>query len=182
MPIAGPSMLSLVAAGLYAVIIVACCVAAVTALRLRQLPQHWRVWAMIALVFVVLAAFRLFGIEEILREALRDLLRADASYAGRRALQRPLAAAALCGIGLVAAFMLWRDYRRVKGRRNTALKVAKVCAMAMVLLMMLRVISLHQIDSLLYGPLKLNWVIDIGASALVLGSAALYVRLVRQRP
>jgi hypothetical protein len=182
MPDGGPSMLSFVAAALYAVIVVACGIAAGVSRRLRQPSRHWRVWVSIALVFAALAAFRLTGIEDVLREALRDWLRADAAYAGRRAFQRPLAAAALGGISLLAAFMLWRDYRTVKGRRTTALLVAKGCALVMALLIVLRIVSLHQVDSLLYGPLKLNWVIDIGVSGLVLVSAALYIRLARQRP
>ncbi|MFY7744441.1 MAG: hypothetical protein ACOVQY_03395 [Erythrobacter sp.] len=34
----------------------------------------------------------------------------------------------------------------------------------------------------LYGPLKLNWVIDLGATLTVLVAAAYYVRIVRVRP
>jgi len=31
-----------------------------------------------------------------------------------------------------------------------------------------------------HGPLKLNWIIDIGASVLVMGAAVTYIRLVRR--
>jgi hypothetical protein len=43
----------------------------------------------------------------------------------------------------------------------------------------LRVISLHAIDALLYGPIKLNWVIDLGTSLIVLSAAAYYTRYTR---
>jgi hypothetical protein len=52
----------------------------------------------------------------------------------------------------------------------------------MVMLLGLRIVSLHQIDVLLYGPAKLNWVIDIGASLTVLTAAGFYIRLVSHRP
>jgi hypothetical protein len=48
--------------------------------------------------------------------------------------------------------------------------------------MALRIASLHMIDALLYGPLKLNWVIDIGGSLVVLVAAIYYVQLVHTRP
>jgi hypothetical protein len=52
----------------------------------------------------------------------------------------------------------------------------------MLFLVILRVISLHMIDRLLFGPLKLNWIGDIGASLVVLGAAIYYMKLVRERP
>jgi hypothetical protein len=48
----------------------------------------------------------------------------------------------------------------------------------MVLVMGLRVISYSPLDRLLYGPLKLNWVGDIGAAAVVLGAAGYYLHAV----
>jgi hypothetical protein len=178
----GPSVLSLIAAGFYAVIVIACLISSSVAVRFGQPARHWQTWAMIALMFLCLAVIRVTGFEELLRGALRDALRADAVYADRRAIQGPLAAAVMVGGGLLAGFMLWRQSRTVKGRRNLALLVAKGSALVLGLLIVLRIISLHQVDSLLYGPPKLNWVIDLGASALVLASAAIYAILVRQRP
>ena len=179
---AGPSILSLTAAAIYVVVTIACLIAAGVAKNRRQPLRHGRIWVAIAVAFVALAAVRVTGLEDLLRESLREALRADAAYADRRAVQRPLAAIALAGVSLGAMILLWRQSRSVRGRRNVALLVATGATMVMGLLIALRIISLHQVDSLLYGPLKLNWAIDLGASALVLGSAALYVRLVRQRP
>lgn len=133
-------------------------------------------------MFAAMAVIRITGIEDLLRETLREALRADAAYADRRAIQRPLAAAALVAITLLAGLMLWRQSRTAKGRRNVAVLVANGSTLTLALLLLLRIISLHQVDSLLYGPIKLNWVIDLGTSALVLACAVLYLTLVRQRP
>lgn len=54
--------------------------------------------------------------------------------------------------------------------------------MAMMMLLGLRIVSLHQIDQLLYGPKKLNWLVDIGASLLAMGAAVVYIRVVIGRP
>lgn len=182
MPSDGPSLLSLAASGLYGVIIVACLLATSAAMRLRQPARHWQIWAVIALVFAVLAAIRITGLEDILRDALREIMRSERAYGDRRAIQRPLAAGALALVSLIGGFVVFNQARSVRGRRNVALLVATGSAMVMALLIALRIISLHQVDSLLYGPLKLNWVIDLSASLLVLGSAGLYLKLVRQRP
>lgn len=178
----GPSLLSLIAAGFYGVIIIACLVSASVSVQKRQPARHWQIWAIIALMFVGLAVIRVTGFEELLRGTLREALRADAVYADRRSFQRPLAVAAVAGVSLLAGFMWWRQSRAIRGRRNFALLAAVGSTLVLALLITLRIISLHQIDSLLYGPIKLNWVIDLGASAVVLGSAVLYVRLVRRRP
>lgn len=182
MPSDGPSLLSLVAAGFYVVITMVCLLASGAASRLRQPPRHWQIWAAIALVFAVLATIRVMGLEDILRDALRDILRGERTYGDRRAFQRPLAAGALALVSLIGGFVLFNQARSVRGRRNVALLAATGSALVMALLIALRIISLHQVDSLLYGPLKLNWVIDLSASLLVLGSAAYYLKLVRQRP
>jgi hypothetical protein len=71
-------------------------------------------------------------------------------------------------VGLLALGM-WVQWRAAHGRRNMALFVAFAALATMVMLLGLRTVSLHQIDVLLYGPTKLNWVIDIGASLTVPG-------------
>ncbi len=43
----------------------------------------------------------------------------------------------------------------------------------------IRTVSFHALDRLLDGPLKLNWVGDIGATLTVIGAAVIYVRSVR---
>lgn len=181
MALPGPSLLSLAAAGLYGIVVLACLVAAVMATKLRQPPAHGRVWAGIALAFVLLAAMRVAGLEELIRASFRELLAVDGVYDERRSIQRPLAAGVVVLAGAAFGWAVLRRWRAVRGRRELALALACAGVAIMIMLLALRFVSLHQVDMLLYGPAKLNWVVDLGASLLVLGSAAFYFRLLTQR-
>lgn len=144
----------------------------------RQQAWHMRSWLLLACLFLLLAASRMFDVEEMLRYNLRQMLRADAAYEHRREFQRPLVAGL---VAIAAMFGFWWTYRvarRIKGRRNIAVMVALVSGACMVLLIAMRMISLHLIDALLYGPLKLNWVADVGLSWMVIGAAIYYIRVV----
>jgi len=100
-------------------------------------------------------------------------------YAERRAFQSAIVAAILFVGAMLAGWRYYRVVRMIRGRRNIATTIARGCALAMILLA-LRLISLHAIDAMLYaGPVRLNWIIDIGASLLVMGSAIAYWRIVR---
>ena len=179
---AAPSNLSLAAAVLYAVVLAVCLVAATTASRHRQPLAPRRAWLLIALFFAALALVRIGGLEEIVRSTLRAQMQAEGAYEGRRALQ---GAIFLGFTSLIAALFVWtmlKRFRATRGRRNFALFWAIVAVGSLVALMALRIISFHPVDALLYGPLKLNWVIDIGASLLAMGAAGTYVRLVSSRP
>ena len=180
--ISGPSTFSLAASGLYGIVMLACLAAAATALRQRQVSGHLRTWSMLVLFFAVLITLRLVNAEEWLRAILRDYLRISGHYGDRRSLQAPLVAAILAIAGVGAMFALQRWARNLRGRRNVARLAGVLAAAAMVCLMALRIASLHMIDALLYGPPKLNWVIDIGVSLVVLVAAIYYVQLVRARP
>lgn len=174
---AAPSIFSLFAAVVYAGVAIACLFAAASARRYRQPPAHWKIWAAIALVFLLLAAMRSFGLEEVIRQFFRDLLRLEGAYVERRTYQRWLAGAVILGICGLFAFGFRRQSRSMRGRRNMALLAAQASTLAMAMLVGLRFVSLHQIDQLLYGPLKLNWFADLGASLATLAAAAIYLRL-----
>jgi O-antigen ligase len=182
MPSAAPSILSLGAAALYIVILAVCLLAAATARRQRQPFAHRRTWVVVGLVFGALALMRVAGFEELVRELFRSELRLEGGYDQRRALQRPLAIAIIAIVSACFAWGLWAQWRASQGRRNMALFVAFAALATMVMLVGLRILSLHQIDVLLYGPAKLNWVIDTGASLAVLAAAVFYIRLVSRRP
>ncbi len=179
---AGPSVLSLLGSGLYLLVVLACLIAAAIAVRGRQLSAHWQVWAMVAALFAVFALLRLTNFEELARDGMRDYFRAEGTYRTRRAVQAPLVALLLVIAAAAAFALLYRWSRLIRGRRNVARVVAVVAGLTMLLLIALRLASLHAVDALLYGPLKLNWIIDIGASLTVLGAAVYYVKLVRERP
>jgi hypothetical protein len=182
MPSAVASILSLSAAGLYLIVLAGCMVAAFTSARYRQPPKHRLIWGLIAIAFLGLAIMRFTALEEIARVALRGLLMAEAAYEDRRVYQRAIVMILFLAVSVLALFGLMRQWQMARGRRNVAVVVALAGLAMMVGLLGLRIISLHDIDKLLYGPLKLNWFLDIGASLAVLGAAAGYVRFVRQRP
>lgn len=169
-----PSILSVSAAGLYCLVALACLAAGLVARTTPARPDHLRAWAVLAALFVVLATLRSLGVEEWLREELRDALRTQDAYQMRRQVQRQIAAAVVLLVTL--SVLAWLLLRRpvARARRSVPLLFAGCGAGFMLLLLALRLISLHQIDALLYGSLKLNWVGDLGASLIVLGAALVY--------
>lgn len=179
---AATSILSFIAAGFYLVVLAGCVAAYLAAQRFRQPPSHWRTWAFLAISFLVLALLRLVGFEDSAREALRELLALEGSYDNRRSFQRPLAAGLVAVASAMVALGLMRQWQLARGRRNVALVIALAGLAVMVAMLGLRLVSLHQVDMLLYGPMKLNWILDLGASLTVLGAAVLYIHYVRKRP
>jgi hypothetical protein len=174
-------MLSLIAAAFYGAVVAACLLALAAALARRQIRWHLVGWSALALLFGVLAAMRVFAIEELLREELRLLLRAEGTYDNRRALQGPVFAALFIAAAVIGGFWTFHISRTIRGRRNIAAMVAIASGSTLVFLMMMRIVSLHSVDQLLYGPLKLNWIIDLGASTIVLASCVYYWRVVTGR-
>ena len=51
----------------------------------------------------------------------------------------------------------------------------------MIGLVALRLVSFHATDALLYAPLRLNWVLDIGLTLIVAGSAWAFIRTAGHR-
>ena len=178
----GPSLLSLAAAGLYGLVAIGCIVAAIYARRSRQANWHSIAWIVLALFFVLLLAMRVTGIEEIIRDSARTILRAEGAYQERREIQSLIAAIAVMIGGCAALLLAYKTLRGSKRRLDLVVKLAINAGLTMVALLLLRFISLHAIDTLLYGPLKLNWVTDIGASFAVLGLAGYSVWLIRSAP
>lgn len=176
------SAFNLAAVGLYLLASFVAAAGLFGALRFRQAGWHVRTWLLIVILFAALAALRGLGLEDFWQDALRNMMRADGAYQDRRAFQRPLAAGVIAAAGLIAFLWVYRGFRSVRGRRNVAVMVAAASAFVMIALVALRLISLHPVDALLYGPFKLNWIIDIGTSLIVLGASLTYLRVVIQRP
>jgi hypothetical protein len=175
-------MLSLIASGFYCLVVLACITASLTARSYRQAVGHWRTWFILAMLFVLLAGLRVVGAEEWLRATLREELVAGGQYSARRDLQAPLVVTIFVIAGAGSLALLYRATRDLRGRRNMAVLAGTFAALAMLSLIALRLASLHAVDALLYGPVKLNWVIDLGASLVVMLSAIRYIQLVRARP
>ncbi|EAQ28205.1 hypothetical protein NAP1_11438 [Erythrobacter sp. NAP1] len=176
-----PSILSMLAACLYAVVITASLLAFIEARKARQRPLHGQIWIAIAVIFTLLIASRLLLIEDAVRADLREALRASQIFAARREMQGPFVAGALLlclAVGFGGAYF---TMRKIIGRRDRAVAIAAASCAVMLVIVAMRIISLHAMDSLLYGPLKLNWVGDLGASAAIIGAASFYVLLLRGR-
>lgn len=179
---ASVSMFSLAATVLYAGVALSAMAAFGTATTSGQPGWNRNVWLGLAILFVVLIVLRGFALEDVVRDALRDELRSDGSYAQRRAAQGIIASVVLCVVGAAGFWWLYRISKLLRGRRNFATMGALLAGALMLFLVVLRTISLHMIDRALYGPFKLNWIVDIGTSLVVLGAAIYYIRLVRARP
>jgi len=175
------STFSLAASALYVLVAIVCMSCAVASRNERQQAWHFRLWLGLAILFLSLALLRFLGAEEILRDLMRAALRADAAYERRREFQRPIVAGLVAILAAVCFWIAYRVARSVKGRRNFAVLMAGACGAGMVILALFRLISLHDIDALLYGPLKLNWIADIGMSVTALGAAIFYLKVVRAK-
>ncbi len=176
----GQSIFGIAATGLYGLVLIACCGAAAAAVNHRRRGSHLAVWAIIALLFAGLVVMRALNLEEVIRQDLRFGLRAEGSYEARREFQRPLVAGVLLLASPVMCYLVYKIAAHRASRRQVAVSIAALAATGMVGLVVIRIISLHQVDALLYGPLKLNWFGDIGGSITVLAAALAYVWLVRQ--
>lgn len=166
---------------LYAATLLAC------ALATRAVRSHglhdWqgRVWLGLIVLFAALIVSRLLNVEDILRDALRSALRDGGAYGGRRDVQSWIAGSIIMVAACATGFWLFRMTRRMRGRRASASIVALFAGVGMAFLVVMRLISLHVIDRLLYGPLKLNWIGDIGLTLAVMGAALYFTRIAQQR-
>jgi hypothetical protein len=175
----GPSSLSLAASALYILVALSCLVAGTSAAARRQPFTVLAQWGLIAVLFLAMAFARCFDIEHALRQDMRGVLMADGAYEMRREYQRPAAALVVV---LSSALAFWLVYKIAQGigkRRVLAVCVARMAALSLVTLVVLRIVSLHPVDGLLYGPLKLNWIIDIGASMVIMAAAVYFVALLK---
>ena len=159
---AGPSALSQVAALIYVLVACLCLLAA--------RGTRGRFWIVAAGVFAVSIIAREAMIEEWLRIGLRSAMAGSGWFESRRTIQLPLAA--LVVTAAVAATALFYRQRANGPRLPRPEVVARIALGLFFVLIALRIISYHGTDWLLYGPLRLNWVVDLGCS-IAIGSAAL---------
>ena len=169
-------MFSLAAAAVYAAVFIACLIACVRSAKAGQPAWHARSWLFLAILFALFIVLRVAMLEELMRMAARDFLREQGAYASRRELQTTMIIAFVLLAAGFAAWLIRRQMRAANRRTDIAVKLAVAGGLGIAGLLGLRVISLHMIDELLYGPLKLNWIGDIGLSCAVLFAAVHYTR------
>lgn len=178
---ASASPFSLAAACFYVVVALAALLARSRAILQRQTAWHAQVWVIVAVLFLALALIRCFALEEWLRTDLRAVLLDRAAYDQREAIQKPLVAISFVAAASLAAATVYSVVQRVKGPRSVVSIAALACTGGMIFLLAIRLISLHSVDTLLYGPLKLNWIIDLGLSGAVIVLALWYRGLVKSQ-
>lgn len=141
--------------------------------------SHKLAWAGLAVLFVLLLVFRIMNAEAMIREYFRACLWAAGDYERRRDFQRPIVAGLILVAGFSGLWWITLIYRSLTDRRNLAVLLALSAGAGMVVLLAMRLVSLHAIDALLYGPAKLNWVADAGLSCIVASAAIYYSKVFR---
>ncbi|MEP6093088.1 MAG: hypothetical protein ABJ205_12110 [Erythrobacter sp.] len=174
-----PSYFSLAAAAFYVLVSVTSLIAYKTAFTTNQSVSHQAAWATAALLFVLLALSRTFQAEEAARAMLRAWISSLDMRDDRRLIQGIAVSLVLPLFVLIVLYSSAFFSRFMVGRRNIAVAAALLGCSGMLLLVVLRTISLHSLDRLLFGALKLNWFGDIGAALLVAGAASYYTARVR---
>lgn len=169
-----PTSLSLAAAGVYVAVMAGCLWAARASGASRNRASDVYSWLFLGAFFGLLAVTRVIGFEDLVREELRTVLFTQEAYEQRREIQRPLAAGAVLIFAPLTFWWVYRTARTVRSRSAIALSLAYLGAIGMTALLVLRIVSLHDVDRLLYGPLKLNWIGDVGFAVTVFAAAVYY--------
>ena len=180
-----PSTLSLVAALIYLASALACLVANATDTGRPGGSRAPGFWFLAALVLTGPAIARIFAIEALVLNELRLLFRAHNLTDVRQSFQIPLVFASIA-LALATVYLAVRhDWRTIAECRSRAVVLAKIALIGLLGLNLIRVISLHATDLLLYnefgGVLRLNWILDIGFVGLI-AMAALWFRRLSRRP
>lgn len=171
------SLMSMLALLVYFAAASLCLLAVPVAARQVGRPGDKFHWLACAVFFIGLAAARLAKLEDGLREAGRIWLKSSEVYGERAMWQAPAALAVfVAGFFFIWLFVhLWRRSRR--GSRTRLVLVSRFAALSFIPLFGLRLVSLHQIDQLLYsGPLRLNWLLEGALCVAIVACALLYVR------
>ena len=181
----GPSMLSLAAAGIYIAVALACVTAARAASTDPRFSYAFRVWVLASAFFVLLAMMRAYSVEDFLRDQLRTGLIEFDARDNRRVLQA-IALFLVSVTGAILCRSAWIRWKAATGNPlRRAVLLANFAIVAMVGLILLRVISLHAMDAILFrgliGSIRLNWILDLGLSLTVCVSAIQFGRKLRRK-
>lgn len=177
----GPSILSLVGSAVYLGAMMVAAGAARSGMQHGRPRHEIRNWAIVAVFLLILAVMRYWQVEDALRGSLRHFLIAEGQYQARRSLQSALALLCL-DAGALTAFVFLRCL--IATRRGSLLRLvwwSRLAMLSMAGLIGLRLISLHAIDAILYGGLRLNWVLDLGMTGVMGGAALIYALRARNQ-
>lgn len=164
---------------LMAIVYLLVCAVAVLCVRATHTqgtPRGGRLhWVGVAAAFLGLAAARVTSFEDVFREDARAILRESGRYASRQDIQIPLAVL-LSLAGAALAVLAWKSLPRTMLGASGLVWISRWATLGFVPLMCARLVSLHAIDRVLYaGPIRLNWIIDIGLTLACASAATLYL-------
>ena len=164
-----PTRLDLIGSGLLVLAALLVVRAAIAARRLGRPAGVARFWWVAAVLLLLAGLYRLTGAEHLLTDRLRQSATGEGWYGGRRIFQ-----AALTSVGVVvAAAALWIALRLRAGWPE---RLAALALVGYAVLSILRLVSLHMVDSVLYrslGPIHANWLFELAlVGAVAVGAAA----------
>lgn len=136
-----------------------------------------RLWVLVAFCFIGFAAWRLFGIDDLLRRSYRDNAAITGDYDHRYVLQAALIIAIVLSM-ILGVVVIDRQLRK---QALAADRLALVLIVVFIAFFQIRVVSVHAIDQLLYRSIlgiNLNRVVDSG---LTIAIGALTITAIRRR-
>jgi hypothetical protein len=168
------SAMSQVAVFVYLLVIAGCLAAVPVAAQQADRRGDALHWLAGAAIFAGLAALRVGNLEDRLRDGVRGWAQVSGSYAERAEWQLPVVlAAVLAGLAILLLFTRLHPKMR-PGSRARLVLYSRFALLALVPLYGLRLVSLHQVDRVLYeGPLRINWLLE-GAVWLTVGVCATF--------
>ncbi|MGV3512584.1 MAG: hypothetical protein ACO1OX_11355 [Novosphingobium sp.] len=138
--------------------------------RSTDMIRHAKGWLVVGGSFFLFLIMRIAQVEDRLRSAGRAWIMVEHGYSKRWDWQAP-AAALLVVLIFAALFFMWvrRGRRQDKHAPFPQMqRLAFAAVGAMVVLILLRLVSLHAIDSVLYHGPHLNWVVDTASTVVVM--------------
>jgi hypothetical protein len=134
----------------------------------RPAPGFWHVTSALCLT---LAAFKAFAIQQLAGGWIRQVLRAQGWYAGRRPVQ---AAAIYIVVSLTVLGMLWltRGRRRQRLHETDSNLVGLIAVLLLASFVLIRGISLHYVDEVLYRLPGLGALMNVAIELLLIGVLA----------
>ena len=170
---------SLIAACYYLVVALLCALARASAGQIQPPMKSAGFWSLACAGMLGLSAMRFFALENALRTEMRLAMASMELLEMRSAFQAPFVVL----IGLLGTALIWFVLRSARSRRANKLEVAtiagKLALIGLFVLLSIRIVSLHAVDTVLFtrllGPLRLNWILDIGLATLLAAAAIRFV-------
>ena len=138
-----------------------------------------RFWFALALIMLCLGINKELDLQSWLTEVGRDLAIAKGWYDSRRVVQGAFIAS-LALAGALAQVWLYRTFRDL----GAAARVALLGLALVMVFVLVRAAGFHHVDAMLHVELeglRINWIIELGAIAIIVAGAAARLRRPQSR-